>query len=91
MYELRTYVTRDGKNLFASWQDRLRDTKARLAIRRRLNRVLSGNFGDHKFCVDGVWELRVDVGAGYRIYYAMDGKRVVLLLCGGDKTRNKRI
>jgi putative addiction module killer protein len=44
-----------------------------------------GNFGDHKFCRDGVWELRVDVGAGYRVYYALTGDTIVLLLCGGDK------
>ena len=48
-------------------------------------RVELGNFGDHKFCRDGVWELRVDVGPGYRVYYALSGQRVVLLLCGGDK------
>ena len=39
----------------------------------------------HKFCRDGVWELRIDTGAGYRVYYAIAGKQVVLLLCGGDK------
>jgi len=44
-----------------------------------------GNFGDHKFCRDGVWELRIDVGHGYRVYYAIAGIQVVLLLCGGDK------
>ena len=44
-----------------------------------------GNFGDHKFCRDGVWELRVSVGVGYRVYYAQSGSRVILLLCGGDK------
>jgi putative addiction module killer protein len=65
--------------------DRLRDGRARLAIRQRLNRVLLGNLGDHKFCQDGIWELRIDVGAGYRVYYAMDGELVILLLCGGDK------
>lgn len=43
------------------------------------------NFGDHKFCRDGVWELRIDQGAGYRVYYAMASGVVVLLLCGGDK------
>lgn len=51
-----------------------------------------GNFGDHQFCRDGVWELRVDIGAGYRIYYAQAGLDVVLLLGGGDKhTQNAAI
>lgn len=62
-----------------------RNTTARIAIDRRVNRVEQGNFGDHKFCRDGVWELRIDVGVGYRVYYAIAGKEIVLLLCGGDK------
>jgi putative addiction module killer protein len=44
-----------------------------------------GNFGDHKFCREGVWEFRIDVGPGYRLYYGLAGKQTVLLLCGGDK------
>lgn len=55
-------------------------------------RIELGNFGDHKFCRDGVWELRIGIGAGYRVYYAMHGQRVVLLLCAGDKrTQNADI
>ena len=57
---------------------------AKIAIVRRVMRVEQGNFGDHKFCRDGVFELRIDVGAGYRVYYAMARKRIVLLLCGGE-------
>lgn len=60
---------------------------ARIAVDRRVNRVELGNFGDHEFCRDGVWELRIDVGPGYRVYYALAGKTVVLLLCGGDKRK----
>jgi len=63
----------------------LRDVKARIAIDRRVNRLELGNFGDHKFCREGVWELRVDVGAGYRVYYAIADQKIILLLCGGDK------
>ena len=65
--------------------DKLRDQRARIAILRRLDRIVGGNFGDHVFCGDGVWELRVDIGPGYRIYYAMIDRSNVLLLCGGDK------
>jgi putative addiction module killer protein len=84
-YEVRDYVTSDGKDAVADWLNRLRDRSARVAIDRRLNRIEHGNFGDHKFCRDGVWELRVDVGPGFRVYYALAGQQVVLLLCGGDK------
>lgn len=65
---------------------------AKIAVVRRVNRIEQGNFGDHKFCRDGVWELCIDVGAGYRVYYAIAGQQIVLLLCGGDKrTQNKDI
>ncbi len=86
MYELRTYITAEGRDLFSSWQNDLRDTKARLAIRRRLNRATAGNLGDHKACSNGVWEMRIDFGPGYRIYYSLDGDRIILLLGGGDKS-----
>ena len=85
VYDILHYTTSDGHDLFVNWVTKLRDITARIAIDRRINRVCLGNFGDHKFCRDGVWELRIDVGAGYRVYYAMAGKNVVLLLCGGDK------
>jgi putative addiction module killer protein len=85
VYEIRHYVTREGKDLIAEWLDGLRDTKARIAIDRRINRLELENFGDHKFCRDGVWELRIDIGPGYRVYYAISDERIVILLLGGDK------
>lgn len=85
MYEIRHYVTTDDHDIFDEWRARLKDTKARIAIDRRLYRVELGNFGDHKPCREGVWELRIDFGPGYRVYYARSGKTVVLLLCGGNK------
>ena len=56
-----------------------------LSIFLTAGRIEAGNFGDHKPCREGVWELRIDQGPGYRVYYAMAGAVVVLLLCGGDK------
>ena len=85
MFEIRHYVTADGRDIYQEWHLQIRDGKARIAIDRRINRVELENFGDHKFCRDGVWELRIDVGPGYRVYYAIAGAQVVLLLCGGDK------
>jgi putative addiction module killer protein len=85
VYQIEEYVTRDQKSLFAEWTRRLRDTRARIAIERRVGRMELGNFGDHKFCREGVWELRFDLGPGYRVYYALAGTKLVLLLCGGDK------
>lgn len=85
MYEIRHYLAIDGKDLFLDWLKQLRDTTAKVQIAKRINRIEMGNFGDHRFCRDGVAELRIDVGAGYRVYYAISGQEIVLLLCGGDK------
>ncbi|HHW4681413.1 MAG TPA: type II toxin-antitoxin system RelE/ParE family toxin [Xylella taiwanensis] len=68
-----------------SGTSRYKDNKVRIAIDRRLYSVELGNFGDHKPCREGVWELRIDLGSGHRIYYAQVGKTVILLLCGGIK------
>jgi putative addiction module killer protein len=86
MYEIKHYVTtEDQRDVYVDWLEKLKDVTAKIAVVRRVARMESGNFGDHKFCRDGVSELRIDVGAGYRVYYAMAGKQLVLLLCGGDK------
>ena len=66
MYQIRHYLTVDEKDVYLDWLRQQRDTTARIAIDRRVNRVEQNNFGDHKFCRDGVWELRIDVGVGYR-------------------------
>ena len=87
MYEIRHYLTASGKNLFEEWLDSLKDAKAEARIAARVARLAAGNFGDCKPLMDGVWELRIDWGPGYRIYYAMIGRTCVLLLCGGDKRK----
>lgn len=58
MYEIRHYLTTNQKDVYLDWSLKLRDTIARIAIDRRINRIEQGNFGDHKFCRDGVWEMR---------------------------------
>ena len=86
MYEIQHYVTPDdGRDLYIDWLEKLKDTTTKIAVIRRVTRIELGNFGDYKLCRDGVWELRIDVGAGYRVYYAISGKEIVLLLCGGGK------
>lgn len=89
MFEIRHYITDDGRDVFADWRAQVKDGKAKIAIDRRIYRVELGNFGDHKPCQEGVWELRIDVGPGYRIYYAQAGLTVILLLCGGIKRSQK--
>ena len=69
MYEIRRYQTETGREPFTEWLLALKDQDARKAIIRRISRLENGNFGDYKPCSGGVWELRIDVGQGYRVYY----------------------
>ena len=85
MFTVRHYVTEEQRDPFQEWVKKLRDPIAKGQVLKRVNRLGDGNFGDHKFCREGVWELRIDQGAGYRVYYALADAVVVLLLCGGDK------
>lgn len=65
MYRIEHYLSvGEHKDLYIDWLQRLRDSQAKVAVVRRVTRVELGNFGDHKFCRDGVWELRIDVGPG---------------------------
>lgn len=85
MLELLRYQRDDGGEPFTDWLNGLRDKLAQARIRIRLRQVEAGNFGDSEPVGDGVIELRVHVGAGYRVYCGRRGKSIVLLLCGGDK------
>ncbi len=85
-YQLEYYLDEDGNSPFLRWLYSLRDKVAVYRIRARLDRVQLGNFGTVKPVGDGVSELKIDHGPGYRVYFAMSGKTVVLLLIGGDKS-----
>jgi putative addiction module killer protein len=85
MYRLKHYVNSSGDDLFGAWLDSINDIRTRSRIAARLLRLNNGNFGDCKPVGEGVWELRVDTGPGYRVYYAIDNGKVILLCEGGDK------
>lgn len=70
---------------FAAWLDGLRDQRAQAAIATRILRIQSGLLGDWKTVSDGVSEIRIDYGPGYRLYYTMRNQIIVILLCGSDK------
>ena len=82
---IKEYLTSDGKCPFSEWLEKLRDRQARAIIRKRINRVRQGSLGDSKSVGGGVFEFRIDFGAGYRVYFGQDGNTIVVLLCGGDK------
>ena len=82
---IQHYLTTNGQDLYQNWLDSLRDRSAQARITMRVNRVAAGAFGDCRHVGDGVWELKINHGPGYRVYYAQAGKSLVLLLLGGDK------
>lgn len=75
---------------FVKWQSALRDTRAVERIAQRLVRLEYGLIGDVKPIAGKVWELRIDYGPGYRLYFMRQGHEIILLLCGGDKVSQKR-
>lgn len=89
--EIVIYTTKTGKSPFNDWESRL-DAKAQVIIANRLDRIRLGNFGDCKPIIggEGVKELRVDFGPGYRIYFGMQGSTIVILLIGGAKKSQLR-
>lgn len=88
--EIRKLVLANGRVPFDDWYGSLTDKKVRASVAVRLNRVRLGNFGDHSSVGSGVSELRIDLGPGFRVYYAEHSGRVVLLLGGGDKSTQQR-
>jgi len=80
------YQTEDERRPFEEWVNDLKDKRALAAIASRLIRVRQGNLGDCTSVGEGVLELRVDVGPGYRIYLGQFGRKIVILLCGGEKS-----
>ena len=83
--ELRIYTDTLDRQPLTQWLDNLKDVRARAQIRARLARVAAGNLGDCKPLRDGVQELKIDYGPGYRVYLSRQGPVMVLLLCGSDK------
>ena len=84
------YRAATGKEPFTEWLNSLRDPTTRRRILKRLLRLEQGNYGDFKPVGEGVNELRLFFGAGYRVYFAEDGDTIVVLLCGGDKSSQRQ-
>lgn len=84
--EIRLYHEPDGRCPFAEWYRSLKDKKTQAFVDYRLSRIEAGTLGDYKSLGEGVFELRIHYGPGWRIYFARAGARIVLLLCGSDKS-----
>lgn len=92
-YEIEEYISANGKSPFGDWFLSLKDKRAQAKLRLRLDRVMLGNFGDHRSIsgVSGLYELREHYGQGYRVYYTISDRKIVLLLAGSTKHDQKRV
>jgi len=88
--EIRVYTTHDGKTPFIDWLQKLRDQRARDRIHNQVDRLRLDNAGNYRSLGNGICELRIHYGPGYRIYYGKTGKHIVLLLCGGNKASQQQ-
>ena len=88
--QLVYYQDESGKRPFRIWLHSLKDSRTQKRVQARLARVQAGNLGDYKSLKDGVFELRLDFGPGFRIYFGQHGETVVILLCAGDKSDQSR-
>lgn len=86
MFDITVYEQPKGQRPFDKWFDSLRDKRAQSRIFIKLRQVQAGSLGDCKSVGEGILELRIDVGAGYRVYCGRFGAELVVLLCGGDKS-----
>lgn len=88
--DIKIYRDKSGNEPFEDWLSSIRDKRTLARIDNRLKRVRLGNLGDHRSVGEGVFELRLDFGPGYRIYFGRIGNEVILLLTGGDKSSQAR-
>jgi putative addiction module killer protein len=77
-------------DVYRDWIDTLKDRAGRARVLVRVDRLIQGNPGQHRDLAEGVSELKVDFGPGYRVYYAQRGSRLLLLLAGGDKSTQQK-
>jgi putative addiction module killer protein len=88
--EVKIYQNSNGNEPFVIWLDTIKDTITRLRISKRLRRIEQNNLGDVGSVGDGVYELRIHFGPGFRVYFGYVGKEIILLLIGGDKGSQAR-
>lgn len=87
---INEYVTPNGEAPYSNWLNLLKDKKGKAIIISHVDRMEIGHFGDSKVLGDGIVELRIHYGPGYRIYYAREDKKIFLLLCAGDKSSQSK-
>ena len=93
MYAIEEYQTEEGKNPLSEWLIELRDKRAQAKLRARITRAELGNLGDWKALdgTDGLYEMREHYGPGYRIFFSIVGRKIILLLAGSTKQEQRRV
>ena len=91
IFEVKIYQDKNGKQPFIEWLEALSDKRARAKIKVRLARIRLGNLGDWKSLGDGIYELRIDEGAGYRLYFTQESNQKIILWGGDKNTQHKDI
>ncbi len=89
-WEVLEYVSESGSCPFQDWLENLKDVKGRAIIRKKINLLRLGYFSDSRSLGDGLFEIRIFFGPGYRVYFGKQEKKIVILLCGGKKDSQKR-
>ena len=85
------FVLVNRTSVFDKWLDKLKDRTAKFIITSRIGRIeIDGYLGDYKSVGDNVYELRIDYGCGYRVYFTYNGNEIIILLCGGDKSTQQK-
>ena len=88
--KVETCVTRDGKDVFQGWLNGLADRREKILVDKAVAKVRLGNLGQHKSVGEGVQEIVLDAGPGYRIYFSEHGATLIILLCGSTKKRQEK-
>ncbi len=88
--EARIYATQGGREPFSEWLDHLKDARGKALILTRVRRMEEGSPGHCRSVGEGVQEMKIDFGPGYRVYFGLEGSVLVILLCGGDKGSQNR-
>lgn len=88
----KEYLTTDGKSPYGQWVADLKDTRAKAKVIKAVKQMEAGNFGDCKPIENGngLWERRIDYGPGYRVYYIVEGDKVIVLFAGSDKSDQQK-
>lgn len=88
--EIRIYKDQKGNLPLTGWLGKLRDRRAREIIHNRIDRLRLDNLGDSRSLGNGLFEIRIHYGPGYRVYFGQSGKNIILLLCGGNKSTQQQ-